>query len=676
MRKKADVLENLVALSNLYGNDPEFVIAGGGNTSVKIGESLFIKASGIPLGGITREGFVELDRRKVRATLTASYSNDVNEREEQVKNDLLAARVHPEKGARASVEAALHELVDYTFVVHLHAALVNGMTCGAEGEIIASELFGEEALWINYCNPGYTLARKTASAIARYRRDHGGNVPQIIFLENHGFVVGADQPSEVRDLITRLMDCLSQYITHHLPANPFGETTDAMVPPAETPALVAKLAPLLRGLLTMDGRAPVITFNGSEHVRAFVSSTVGRQVAKAGPFTPDQIVYCRSFPLFISQQKLRKGEAIDYLRREITHYRQRFNGFPRVVLVEGLGLFGIGENKNMADIASAGYADAIKVAKFSMAFGGPHTLTTREWRFIDSWEVESYRRRIATEGAGHPQGRVEGKVAIVTGAAQGFGEGIAHALADEGAYVVIADINEQKAAEVAEAIVREHGPGRALAVAADVTDEQSVQKMVDAVVREYGGIDILVSNAGVLRAGSVKTMTLADFEFVTRVNYTGYFLCVKHVSPVMARQHEANPDYHADIIQINSKSGLQGSNRNAAYAGSKFGGIGLTQSFALELVEDGIKVNSICPGNFFDGPLWSDPERGLFVQYLRSGKVPGARTIEDVRKAYEAKVPMQRGCTIEDVVRAILYVIEQQYETGQAIPVTGGQVMR
>jgi len=179
----------------------------------------------------------------------------------------------------------------------------------------------------------------------------------------------------------------------------------------------------------------------------------------------------------------------------------------------------------------------------------------------------------------------------------------------------------------------------------------------------------------VLRAGSVKTLAERDFDMVTAVNYKGYFVCTKAASPILAIQHLAHADYWSDIILINSKSGLVGSNRNGAYAGSKFGGIGLTQSFALELVEDGIKVNSICPGNFFDGPLWSDPDNGLFVQYLRSGKVPGAKTLQDVRKAYESKVPMNRGCATADVMKAIYYLIEQKYETGQAVPVTGGQVM-
>jgi NAD(P)-dependent dehydrogenase (short-subunit alcohol dehydrogenase family) len=143
----------------------------------------------------------------------------------------------------------------------------------------------------------------------------------------------------------------------------------------------------------------------------------------------------------------------------------------------------------------------------------------------------------------------------------------------------------------------------------------------------------------------------------------------------MKAQHAHDPEYFMDIIQINSKSGLAGSKKNFAYAGGKFGGIGLTQSFALELAPYRIKVNSICPGNFFEGPLWSDPEKGLFVQYLQAGKVPGARTIEDVRRYYEEQVPLGRGCRVEDVLKAVLYVMDQKYETGQAIPVTGGQTM-
>ncbi|HYO44464.1 MAG TPA: SDR family NAD(P)-dependent oxidoreductase [Candidatus Limnocylindrales bacterium] len=274
-----------------------------------------------------------------------------------------------------------------------------------------------------------------------------------------------------------------------------------------------------------------------------------------------------------------------------------------------------------------------------------------------------------------PVGRAAGRVAVITGAAQGFGLAIAEGLAAEGAHVVLADLNVALATTNARAIEARFGAGRALAVAMDVTDEASVAAGMRAVVRRFGGLDLLVSNAGVLRAGAVTTQPLADFDLVTRVNYRGYFLAVRFAAPILARQHRANPAWWGDIVEINSKSGLAGSSRNSAYAGSKFGGVGLTQSFALELVGDGIKVNAICPGNYLDGPLWSDPANGLFVQYLRTGKVPGASGIEDVRRAYEAKVPMGRGCDPADVLEALHYLVAQQYETGQALPVTGGQVM-
>ncbi len=272
-------------------------------------------------------------------------------------------------------------------------------------------------------------------------------------------------------------------------------------------------------------------------------------------------------------------------------------------------------------------------------------------------------------------GKVSGKVAVVTGAAQGFGLEIAEDLLSQGAFVFLADINKQQAQIQADTLCRSYGAGRAFALGVNVADGQSVRQGFDEVVKLFGGFDILISNAGVLKAGSVKTQTEKDFDFVTAVNYKGYYLCTQAAAKILALQHKTDSSYVSDIIQINSKSGLVGSNMNFAYAGSKFGGIGLTQSFALELVGDGIKVNSICPGNFFDGPLWSDPQNGLFVQYLRTGKVPGAKNIQDVRKAYEDKVPMKRGCTTADVMKAIYYLIEQKYETGQAVPVTGGQIM-
>ena len=272
-------------------------------------------------------------------------------------------------------------------------------------------------------------------------------------------------------------------------------------------------------------------------------------------------------------------------------------------------------------------------------------------------------------------GRVQNKIAIVTGGAQGFGGGIAELLYEQGANVVIADLNEEAGRKMATTLNSKRQANQAFFVKANVVSPESVEEMISATVKQFGGLDVIISNAGILRAGGLDEMTPEIFSVMTDVNYKGYFLCAKYASAIMKVQSKYREDYFTDIIQINSKSGLKGSNRNFAYAGGKFGGIGLTQSFAMELMPNRIKVNSICPGNFFEGPLWSDPEKGLFVQYLKAGKVPGAKNIKDVKAFYEAQVPAGRGCRVIDVVRAIFYVMEQEYETGQAVPVTGGQNM-
>ena len=286
---------------------------------------------------------------------------------------------------------------------------------------------------------------------------------------------------------------------------------------------------------------------------------------------------------------------------------------------------------------------------------------------MTKWE-QIARENVYNRPAG--QGRLAGKITIVTGAAQGFGKGIAEELYAEGATIVIADMNQP----LAETVAAEMGE-RACAIPVNVSDEESVANLVAQTVEKFGGLDIMLANAGVVRSGPLASFEKKDMEFVTAINYTGLFLCAKYAALIMEAQHEADPEAFYDIISISSKSGLEGSNKNFAYAGSKFGGIGLVQSWALELCAYNIKVNAVCPGNFLDGPLWSDPVRGLFVQFLQAGKVPGAKTVEDVRRFYESKVPMNRGCLPVDVARAVMYCVEQKYETGQAIPVTGGQVM-
>jgi sorbitol-6-phosphate 2-dehydrogenase len=229
------------------------------------------------------------------------------------------------------------------------------------------------------------------------------------------------------------------------------------------------------------------------------------------------------------------------------------------------------------------------------------------------------------------------RVAIVTGGAQGFGFEIARGLAAAGAQVVLADLNGDGAAEAAQRLNDQTRRGTHSAVAVNVADEASVEAMFAEVVSRYGGFDLVVSNAGVLKAGSVKELSAEDFAFVTSVNYTGFFLVAKHAARIFEAQNAAaaaalpERPLYTDIIEINSKSGLTGSNKNGAYAGSKFGGIGLVQSFAMELVADNVKVNAICPGNFFDGPPLERSRPGSF-RAVPAGR-QSARRGDDRRRA-------------------------------------------
>jgi sorbitol-6-phosphate 2-dehydrogenase len=259
---------------------------------------------------------------------------------------------------------------------------------------------------------------------------------------------------------------------------------------------------------------------------------------------------------------------------------------------------------------------------------------------------------------------LEDKVAIVTGGGQGLGQAICYRLANEGAHVVVTDINLETAQRTAADIV-ERSDRRSLAIQVDVTNESQVEAMVRRTVDEFGRLDVLVSNAGVLVSGPVEEFDAEKWRFVMNVNLFGYFLCAKHACRVMKGQQSGV------IVQINSKSGKKGSYKNSAYAASKFGGIGLTQSIALEMAEHGVRVNAVCPGNLLDSPLWLD---SLFAQYAQRWGI----SEEEVRQKYVDQVPMRRGCVYQDVTNVVVFLASDQssYMTGQAVNVTGGQEMR
>ena len=530
---------------------------------------------------------------------------------------------------------------------------MNGLTCSIDGEKALRKMF-PEAIWVEETEPGYVLAFKCRERISEYET-RTGKKASLLFLQNHGVFFSANSEYEMDELVSSVISKLENEIKEH-------PDFTVVIPNYE---VVNQIAPALRMLYDSNGEA-CVHFTLNREIERISSS----QEAFGGllyPMTPDHIVYCKSVPMFVEEY------SIESLKKQFAEFEVINNFLPKIVVVKNVGMFAIGKNINDAITVTDVWLDAVKISVYARSFGGIRHMDSRIVDFIVNWEVESYRSRVAlkTDNAN----KFSGKIAIVTGAAKGFGKEIAKALSKEGANVIIADVDTANGELTANEIEQEYGLFSSRFYYTDVADEKSVKSTINAVVSFYGGIDILINNAGIIKAGSIEDTIKADFERILSVNYTAYFICVQNVVKTMKIQRNINPDYMCDIIEINSKSGIAGSAMNFSYSGSKFGGIGLTQSFALELAPFGIKVNAICPGNFLDGELWSNPENGLFVQYLKAGKVPGAKTVQDVREFYEKKVPLGRGCEARDVALAVCYAIEQKYETGQVIPVTGGQIM-
>jgi rhamnose utilization protein RhaD (predicted bifunctional aldolase and dehydrogenase) len=365
-------MNELIELSRRYGSNPDYVLAGGGNTSFKEEGTLFVKASGFALSTIDEKGFARMSLKKLDALWSKDYPKDRDAREEIVLKDMMDARCENES-KRPSVEALLHALLNSHYVVHTHPSLVNGLTCGRNGKKVMEELFGTRALWIPLVDPGFILAKTIKSEIEKALSEKKP-YPSFIFLQNHGIFVAAQTPGEIDSLYNEVFKKLKERVNSY--------------PEKEVSPLEASIVDSLKKNLLKEA--------GSDYLlSAFTNRDIQKMAASkeafsplSVPFSPDHIVYSGLEPLWL--------ESADDLPEAWQKYVKKWERPPKSALLKGQGAFVFEKNEKAVKSAKELLLDAVHVAVYTESFGGPLPMTEESIKFIANWEVEKYRVSLAT----------------------------------------------------------------------------------------------------------------------------------------------------------------------------------------------------------------------------------------------------------------------------------------
>jgi len=366
-----DELDVLIEMSRLFGSDPEYLLAGGGNTSLKKDDSLYVKASGTALSDITESGFVVMDLVSLEKIWDKDYPEESRAREAEILSDMMASR-RPGETARPSVEALLHSLIRGKYVIHTHPALINGMTCGRDGETAAKELFGDDALWVPLVEPGYILAREIRGRLSAHQ-DRTGTYPGMIFLQNHGLFVAGNSREEILEIHNRIREKIASRVNRKPMENHGPVDTVLLQEVREAAGKCLGQPQYVKGVTGTDLAACAVDDRAFEPLRL--------------PFNPDQIVYAGPGPMRL--------DSLSDFSDALALYRDRWNRPPGSFLLKDVGAFGLGETEKKAEAALLLLLDSVKIAVYAESFGGALPMTEELIIFIRDWEVESYRAKVS-----------------------------------------------------------------------------------------------------------------------------------------------------------------------------------------------------------------------------------------------------------------------------------------
>ncbi|BDP44055.1 putative oxidoreductase YuxG (plasmid) [Deinococcus aetherius] len=660
---QSDGLASLTYRSHLLGSDRRLVNIYGGNTSTKSVEKdhlgrdvtvLWVKGSGSDIASITEKGFAGLKLGEVLPLFDRPSMTD-----EEMTAYLERTIFEPGR-PRQSIETLLHAFVPARHVDHTHPDAIIAIACTPNGREIMREIYGDRAAWVDYIRPGFTLSQQIGAAVRQNPR------LEAVVMGKHGLVTWGDTSKESYETTLRIIGEAQAYLDAHGEAQPFGGQGVQSVPQDEANALLAEVLPVLRG--AMKGARPVIlNVDRSPEVMEFVNSRAAARLSQVGAACPDHLVHTKRVPLFLNWTPEQGRDALIAAAKEgVQRFKAEYAAYfeenrgegdvmftpsPRVVLIPGLGMVNSGPDAQGADVSRQLYLRAVQVMKSASALGGFVSLTAAESYAVEYWPLELYKL------AQKPAPRVlEGHVALVTGAASGIGRAIARRLAQDGAHVVIADLNAEGGEQVATEITGERGYRRATSAPMNVTSEEQVQAAYTRAILNYGGVDIVVNNAGIASSAPVEETSLEMWNKNQSILSTGYFLVAREAFRVLKAQNTGG-----NLVFIGSKNSLAAGKNAAAYSAAKAAEVHLARCLAEEGGAHGIRVNSVLPDSVLSGSaIWDGRWRS------ERAATYGIRE-DQLEEFYRQRNTLKVNILPEDIAEATFF-----FATPAASKTTGG----